>query len=238
MGILVAVPAVLVAVSAVAVVTIGLHQVGLIGALTGAAGRAVLPFYNLATTIVFYGVLLAVVVFFATRHGGRVWRELGLRRPPWWVFPLMPALALALQFATALLSTALSPLLGGMTNPQGCSISQGFGQDAYLGVIAIVLIAPVVEEITFRGFIYGGLRGRLGTTWAVVVSSLVFALSHTLSVGGSILLLGPALVIAGGALALVYQRSRSLYPGMVLHGSFNLIAVILIFLTSTASNCH
>jgi len=237
-GVVVAVPAVLVAVYLVAAVVDGLSQARVIGSLTGRSGQAILPYYNMATTLAFYGALLAVVVFFASRHGGRIWTELGLRRPPLWVLPLMPVAALVLQFLTSLISVALSPLLGGMTNPQGCDISQGFGQDAYLGIIAIVVIAPIVEEITFRGFIFGGLKNRLGTTWAVVASSVVFALAHTLSVGGSILLLGPSLFIAGVALALVYQRTKSLYPGMALHASFNLIAVILIFLTSTAANCH
>ncbi|MHB1502100.1 MAG: CPBP family glutamic-type intramembrane protease [Candidatus Dormibacteria bacterium] len=41
-------------------------------------------------------------------------------------------------------------------------------------------------EITSWGFIMGGLRSRIGAGWAVVLSSLVFALAHTLSVGGSI----------------------------------------------------
>ncbi|MHB1638877.1 MAG: CPBP family intramembrane glutamic endopeptidase [Candidatus Dormibacteria bacterium] len=238
LGIATAVPAVLVAIIAVAAITDGLSRAKVIGSLTGPSAKAILPFYNLATTLAFYGALLAVVLFFASRHGGGVWRQLGLRKPPYWVFPLMPVLAVALQFATGLISEALSPLLGGMTNPQGCSISQGFGHDAYLGVIAIVVIAPVVEEIAFRGFIFGGLRGRIGTAWAVVASSLVFALAHTLSVGGSILLLGPSLFIAGVALALVYERTRSLYPGMALHASFNLVAVVVIFLSSTAANCH
>jgi len=238
LGIVVAIPAILVGIYLVIAVTLGLHQAGVIPHLSGPSWRAFLPFYNLAYTVVFYGILLGVVLLFAARHGGRVWRELGLRRPPYWVLPLMLPLALFLQYVTALVSAALSPLLHGMTNPQGCNISQGFGQDAYLGVIAIVLIAPVVEEITFRGFIMGGLRSRVGVGWAVVISSLIFALAHTLSVGGSILLLGPSLFVAGLALALVYQWTRSLYPGMVLHASFNLVAVILIFLTSTASNCH
>jgi membrane protease YdiL (CAAX protease family) len=73
---------------------------------------------------------------------------------------------------------------------------------------------------------------------SVVVSSLVFALAHSFSVGGSILLLGPSLFIAGVALALVYERSRSLVPGMVLHASFNLIAVVAIFLVGTPASCH
>jgi membrane protease YdiL (CAAX protease family) len=63
-------------------------------------------------------------------------------------------------------------------------------------------------------------------------------LARALSVGGSILLLGPSLFVAGVALALVYERTRSIYPGMALHASFNLVAVILIFMSSTAANCH
>ncbi len=238
LGIAVGVPAILTGVYLVAVAALGLHQAGVIPHLSGPSWRALLPFYNLANTLVFYGILLGVVLLFAARRGGRVWVELGLRRPPYWVLPLMLPVALALQYLTELLSAAISPLLHGMTNPQGCSISQGFGADAYLGVLAIVLIAPLVEEITFRGFIMGGLRSRIGVGWAVVLSSVVFALAHTLSVGGSILLLGPSLFVAGVALALVYQWTRSLYPGMVLHASFNLVAVILIFLTSTAGNCR
>ncbi|MHB8313532.1 MAG: CPBP family intramembrane glutamic endopeptidase [Candidatus Dormibacteria bacterium] len=81
---------------------------------------------------------------------------------------------------------------------------------AYLGVLAI---AAAVEEITFRGSIMGGPRSRIGAGWVVVLSSLVFALAHTLSVGGSILLLGPSLFVAGVALALTYQWTRSLHRG-------------------------
>jgi membrane protease YdiL (CAAX protease family) len=223
----------------VVVVTLGLHQAGVIPSLTGPSWNRLLPIYNFVTTILFYGAMLGAVLLFAARGGlRRAWRELGLARPPYWVIPLMVPLAVGLQLLTGVVSTLLSPLLGGMTNPQGCDISTGFGGDPVLGIVAIVVIAPVVEEITFRGFIYGGLRTRLSTSWAVVVSSLVFAVAHSLSVGGSILLLGPSLFIAGAALALVYQRTRSLYPGMALHASFNLIAVILIFLSSTAANCH
>ncbi|MHB8323287.1 MAG: CPBP family intramembrane glutamic endopeptidase [Candidatus Dormibacteria bacterium] len=105
---------------------------------------------------------------------------------------------------------------------------------AYLGVIAIVPIAPVVEEITFRCFITGGLRSRTGVGWAVVPSSLGFILAHALL--GGILFLGASLFVAG--LARARHWTRSLHPGIVLHASFNLVAVILIFLTSTAGNCH
>ncbi len=80
-------------------------------------------------------------------------------------------------------------------------------------MIAVVLIAPMVEEITFRGSITGGLRSRIGAGRAVVLSSAVSALAYTLSVGGSILLLGPSLFVAGAALAPVSHWTRSLHPG-------------------------
>ncbi len=223
----------------VVAVTLALHQAGVIRSLTGPSWNRIVPIYNFVTTIVFYAAMLGAVLLFAARAGMRgVWSRLGLVRPHLWVLPLMVPFAVALQLLTGVISSLLSPLLGGMSNPQGCDISTGFGTDPVLGVLAIAVIAPVVEEITFRGFIFGGLRGRLGTTWAVVASSVVFALAHTLSVGGAILLLGPSLFVAGVALALVYEKTKSIYPGMVLHASFNLVAVVLIFLTSTAGNCR
>jgi hypothetical protein len=237
-GIVAGSAAILVGLFLVVYITIGLHRVGLIHSLSGRSWQAVVPFYNLATTLVFYAIMLGVVVFFAARTGSRIWPQLGIRRPPYWIFPFMLPLAVALQFASGLISEVLSPLLGGATNPQGCTISQGFGADPYLGVIAIVVIAPIVEELTFRGFIFGGLRQRLGVGWAVALSSVVFALAHTLSVGGSIVLLAPSLFLAGVALALTYQWTKSIYPGMVLHASFNLIAVVAIFVTTTSANCH
>jgi len=221
-----------------AIVMLSLHQAGVVRALKGPGWTAILPYYSFATTVAFYGVLLAIVLIFASRQGGQAWAKLGLRRFPIWVVILMPPLALFLQVVTGIISTILSPLLGHMKNPQGCDISQAFGSVPFLAVISIAVIAPVVEEIAFRGFIYGGLRNKWGVTVSVLVSSFVFALAHSFSVGGSILLLGPSLFVAGVALALVYERSRSLVPGIVLHASFNLIAVIAIFLVGTQASCH
>lgn len=234
----IAVPGVLVAFFVPALVVVLLHQLGLIPAVTGRFERSITPAYNFATTLAFYGVLLVIVLFFAGQQGGRPWARLGLHRAPLWVLILMPPAALLLQAVTGIISAILSPLLGGMKNPQDCSIAQAFGAEPYLAVISIALIAPLVEEVVFRGFIYGGLRPRLGVTLSVILSALVFALAHSLSVGGSILLLGPSLFLAGVALALVYERSRSLVPGMVLHASFNLIAVVAIFLIGTHAACH
>ncbi|MGA9920595.1 MAG: type II CAAX endopeptidase family protein [Candidatus Dormiibacterota bacterium] len=237
-AVLIALPGVAVAYLLPTIVVLALHQAGIVRALKGPRWAAISPYYSFATTITFYGVLLGIVLLFASRHGGGAWARLGLRRFALWVAVLMPPLAFLLQIVTGIISEILSPLLGNMKNPQGCDISQAFGADPYLAVISIAVIAPIVEEIVFRGFIYGGLRPRWGVWASVLVSSAGFALAHSFSVGGSILLLGPSLFIAGVALALVYERSRSLIPGIVLHASFNLIAVIAIFLVGTQASCH
>jgi hypothetical protein len=234
----IAVPGVIVALVIPAVFVLVLVQAGVIHSLQGHSLTAILPYYNFAATLLFYGALLGIVLFFANRHGGRAWARLGLHRPELWILILMPPAAFLLQVVTGVISAILSPLLGGMKNPQGCSISQAFGAEPYLAVISLAVIAPVVEEIVFRGFIYGGLRTRLGVAISVIVSAAIFALAHTFSVGGSILLLGPSLFVAGVALALVYERTRSLVPGMVLHASFNLIAVVAIFVVGTHAACH
>lgn len=222
-----AVPGIIVAFLLPTLAVLGLHQLGVIHSLSGSV---FLSWFNFVTTVAFYGVLLAIVLFFAGRRAGRAWTRLGLRRFPIWVVVLMPPGALLLQIVSSLISLALSPALGGMKNPQDCDISQAFGAEPLLAVLSVAVIAPVVEEIVFRGFIYGGLKPRLGVAISVLVSSALFALAHSLSVGGSILLLAPSLFVAGVALALVYERSRSLVPGMVLHGSFNLLALAAIFL--------
>ncbi|HEY6538134.1 MAG TPA: type II CAAX endopeptidase family protein [Candidatus Dormibacteraeota bacterium] len=238
LGIVIAVPGVVAAYLVPALVVLALHQVGVVRKLSGHGWAAILPYYNFATTLTFYGVLLGIVLAFASRPRGRAWIKLGIRRPPIWVVVLMPPLALLLQIVTGIISELISPLLGGMKNPQGCDISQAFGAVPLLAVVSIAVIAPLVEEVVFRGFIYGGMRRRWGVTVSVLVSSALFALAHSFSVGGSILLLGPSLFIAGVALALVYERSRSLVPGMVLHASFNLIAVAAIFLVGSQASCH
>jgi membrane protease YdiL (CAAX protease family) len=58
---------------------------------------------------------------------------------------------------------------------------------------------------------------------AVALSALIFALAHA-----ELALLVPIFVL-GCLLALVYQRSGSLLPGMIIHAVFNLIGVTLIF---------
>lgn len=78
----------------------------------------------------------------------------------------------------------------------------------------LIVVAPLVEEPMFRGFV---MRGWLpfGAGWAIVASGVLFGMLH----GQLAQLVGLSLV--GGLLGYVSFRSRSIVPGMVIHGVFN-----------------
>jgi len=86
--------------------------------------------------------------------------------------------------------------------------------------VVICTWVPFVEELTFRGLGYS-LLARFGTVPAIVLVGILFGLSHGL------LLDLPVLVIFGCVLAWVRVRTGSVFPGMVLHGLFNLIALVV-----------
>ena len=76
-------------------------------------------------------------------------------------------------------------------------------------------MAPVAEEILFRGFVHGKLRALWGFAPAAVLSSAVFALVHQVPV-----VLLPIFCI-GFLLGYVYERTGSLYYCMLFHAGFN-----------------
>jgi membrane protease YdiL (CAAX protease family) len=141
--------------------------------------------------------------------------------PARWVAGAVPLalLAYVLVIIAGILGGALFPHAH---NNQPTAVRGAFGHYLPLAVIAVSLIAPFAEETLFRGFLFGWLRGRVPLWLAVAISSLVFALAH-----GELALLLPTFTL-GCLLALIYHRSGSLWPGMIVHGVFNLVGVTLI----------
>lgn len=86
--------------------------------------------------------------------------------------------------------------------------------------IVICTLVPLVEELTFRGLGYSLLE-PYGERRAIVVIAILFGLSH-----GLVLEL-PIVVLFGGLLAWVRARTGSVFPGMFLHATFNLVALVI-----------
>lgn len=88
-----------------------------------------------------------------------------------------------------------------------------------VNALVICTFVPFVEELTYRGLGYSLLE-RFGRWPAIVAVGVLFGLSHGLLVSL------PILVAFGVTLAWIRSRSASVVPGMVLHGTFNLIALV------------
>lgn len=86
--------------------------------------------------------------------------------------------------------------------------------------VVVAGVAPLVEELTYRGLGVAAVRDTFGVAAAVVVTSLAFGLAHGLVVAL------PILTLFGVILAIVRLRTESLYPAIVLHALFNGVALV------------
>jgi len=82
-----------------------------------------------------------------------------------------------------------------------------------------VIVAPVVEEVFFRGFVFAGLRRRYDWRNAAFISSAFFALVH-LQLTSVI-----PIFILGYIFAYLYHRSNSIWPAILMHVSTNALAL-------------
>lgn len=165
--------------------------------------------------VVQYGIILAVVLAIARPD----WALLALRRPSSYRRILEPALLFVVSV------TVVSLIVSAYSDPgreQGLVPKEWDPSRAapfVLNFIVFTVVAPFVEEVTFRGLGYS-LLAPLGVLTACLWAGLAFGLAHGLVEGL------PVLIVFGAALAFLRARVNSVYPGMVLHGAFNAIALI------------
>ena len=116
----------------------------------------------------------------------------------------------------------LDPLLHG-GREQGLTPTgwQSSHAAAYVvNALVIAGVAPFCEELLFRGLGFSLLAQRRGSATAIVATGLAFGVYH-----GLVQAL-PSLVLIGCALAWLRARTRSVYPGMLVHATFNAVALI------------
>lgn len=141
--------------------------------------------------------------------------------------PLRPAIKLGVLVFAAItaLDLALDPLLNAGKH-QGITPTHT-PRDGYqwlslaLAAVALVLVAPIAEELTFRGLCFAAM-GR----YALPGSAALFAVAHGLPV-----LLVPVF-LAGLAIGWLRMRTDSLYPGLAVHMSLNATALVLALITA------
>jgi membrane protease YdiL (CAAX protease family) len=95
--------------------------------------------------------------------------------------------------------------------------------------LALVL-APITEELFYRGIFYRSLRDRHGVVVGALVSGLLFGASHVVDAPWrDVVFLQTLMVFTGVGLALIYERRANLVADIAAHVAFNVIGIVIIF---------
>jgi len=114
----------------------------------------------------------------------------------------------------------IPPVLGFILNTRNPWIISLF-------ILQVGLVAPFVEELFFRGFMYNALKKRLNMFSAIVITSAVFALVHT-----ELMHFIP-IAFLSFLLVYVYEKTGSLFAAVVIHSIHNLATMYLALLVKS-----
>jgi uncharacterized protein len=169
---------------------------------------------QVALVIGLLGVPLAVAYSRGAGSLREALRRLGVRRFRPSAFKWMAA-AVGAYLLFALLYSAL------ILEPEQEDIADGFGPIP-LQVLLIVFGAAIAEEICFRGLLFGGLRERLPRIPAALLAGAIFGALHAFTGISAV----PPLIALGFVFCLLYEKTGSILPGMLLHMLNNSVALL------------
>ncbi|MGH9189505.1 MAG: lysostaphin resistance A-like protein [Acidimicrobiales bacterium] len=177
------------------------------------------------------GLVGAAVVASRRKGSGRPAADFGLRFRPV-DLPLGVAAALTAQLVVLpLVALGLSPLLGRpeVEGPARDLVGSATGPALPVLVLMVVIGAPLVEELFYRGLLVGALRVRFGGVVAVVGSAVVFGLSHQSQLpAAAVVLMMVSLGALGAVLSVLAVRTGRLGSAIVAHATFNAVTVAVV----------
>ncbi|MFP5527416.1 CPBP family intramembrane glutamic endopeptidase [Peptococcus simiae] len=192
--------------------------------LAGPLGLADTPLF-LITTFVQQGILLGLVAVML-RRSGRHWADIGLR-------PISARSAMRSIAAGGLILIVMAGFIQviNLFLPDGLPAQnvEAFFHMASprvafaISFILMVVAAPIVEELFFRGYLYQAFAARLSPQSAMLVTSLIFGLVH-----GDVYRLLP-LAVGGYFLNLVAVRERTILASMFAHAAWNAVMLLVAF---------
>jgi len=169
---------------------------------------------ELATALGFLLTPMAIASWRGAATRAEIFERLGIRSFKPSALKWMAA-AIGVYLVFGVLYTQL------VVEPHQKDIAEGFGA-VPIQVLMIVIAAPIGEEVCFRGMLFGGLREKLPRLGAALVSGLVFGGLHALTGVSAV----PPLIVFGFLLALLYEKTGSIVPGILLHMLNNSVALL------------
>jgi membrane protease YdiL (CAAX protease family) len=188
------------------------------------------PWFTVGSMVLLYAlVLLFLYVTLSVLPGFPFWRTLGWRkitrphgrrpRSPWLFF-----------FAGFGLSAAVFVVTAKMQPPEDLPIEELFHykNTAILFMAMAVLVAPLVEETVFRGYLYPLFAKSFGVASSVIITGVLFGLMHGAQLGWTWSLVS-VLIAVGLIFTFVRARTGSVFASFLLHLGYNsMIALVTI----------
>ena len=191
---------------------------GLLGVSIPSGLQNILYYYILfaATVIIFHGFLGRTSRNFADNLGGACkYMAIGL---------------VALYGLNELAFRLIRLVVPSQTNLNDTTISAQIQDAPHMTLLIVIFLAPFVEEVLFRGLVFGNLRQKSATV-GYLVSCLLFALLHVwqfavVNRDMAYFLLMLQYLVPGAVLAWVYDRTGTLWTSIGLHAAVNTLSVL------------
>ncbi|MEA2220670.1 MAG: protease family protein [Solirubrobacteraceae bacterium] len=195
--------------------------IALVGAATGSSLQHPPPGVNIAATFLQDVAMIATALLFAHIAGRPRPEDFGLRRPP--IGRAIRAIIAVWVgfFVTSLVWSAAIGLNDPQTLPDDLGLHDST-LNLVLVVVLVTVVAPLAEEMLFRGYLFPTLRNWSGVLPAAILTGLLFGAVH---IGSSPIGYALPLAAFGFGLCLLYHVTGSLYPGIALHAMNNAIAL-------------
>ena len=203
----------------IGVLLLALVNIGLLAIVSQDPSRLLVQSATLI--IVQLAYLLPLVLIFTWRRIS--WKHLGFGRFDWKVLGLGCGLLVASYALIIIHNLILTALEIDTQGSEILELINSLESPVWFFFVGAVL-APIVEEMFFRGFLFQGFRQKYGWVSAALLSSAIFAAAHL-----DLVALIPTFIL-GCLLAYVYHRSNSMWPGVILHvlvNAFGLCAALV-----------
>jgi hypothetical protein len=184
-------------------------------------------FLGLIAEALAYGIILSACWIFAVRPTPVGWASVGVRRCDWSLLVNGAFLAFIWVVASSTLYSLAGLWDAGLA--YGSAFVAPYRSDPFNLAALFLLAGPLtalVEEMLFRGILYGWLRRRLNTPLAAIVSALLFTVCHpSVFAAGTVAVIDTTLLAI--LLALLFEARRSLWPGILCHALYNMLLLSL-----------
>jgi len=173
-----------------------------------------------ATLVQDAALIVAAIVFASMWARGLTPASFGLRRVAigpaagWTVLAFIAFWILTAIYISLVGQPDQQELTRDLRDEESLSALVGYG-------VLLAFVAPLAEELFFRGFVFGVLREKIGVAWGAIATGVVFGLVH---VAGSPIETVGVLIILGTLLCVLYLKTGSLLPCIALHAINNAIS--------------